>query len=155
MRDEQRSLAQAFDKLLLQLLPSLLEHVASQTRKVALTVPQLYLLRQLNAVGPWTAGQVGEALGITSGPVSGLTKRLIARGLVERRMDEHDRRVAWFSCTEAGKAVLDEAENLLVSLWGRVIGEIGLQPAAELLELVVRVATILRGLEPAAGGPDA
>ena len=151
MNEREQSLAKAFDQLFSVLIQNLLQHLTREITKVGLTVVQFYFLRQLRRLGPWTAAQVGEALGITSGPVSGLTKRMIARGLVARRADDADRRVAWFSVTERGDALLAEAEERVLTLWSRVIREFGVAPAADLLDLLTVVSEILQGLSPAAG----
>ncbi len=153
MTERERQLAEVFDRLFPVLMQNLLQHVTRETHKLGLTVAQFYFLRQLRRAGPWTAAQVGEALGITSGPVSGLTKRLIAQGLVARRADEDDRRVAWFSITERGEALLTEADENLLLLWGHIVREFGVERGAELLDLLVAVSGVLRQLQP--GRPEA
>lgn len=151
MAEQEERLAQAFDQLFPVIMQNLLQHLTRETHKVGLTVAQFYLLRQLRLDGPWTAAQVGEALGITSGPVSGLTKRMITRGLLARRPDEADRRVAWFSVTELGEELLAEAERDLLALWGRVIRELGAAPAGDLLDLLTVASDLLRRMRPVAG----
>ena len=153
MTERERQLAELFDQLFPVLMQNLLQHVTRETQKVGLTVAQFYFLRQLRRDGPWTAAQVGEALGITSGPVSGLTKRMITQGLVDRRTDEDDRRVAWFSVTERGQALLAEAERHLLSLWGHIVHEFGAERGGELLDLLAAVSGVLRQLQPGSREP--
>ena len=156
MPADEQALAQAFDQLFPMLVQNLLQHFKSETYKAGLTLPQFYLLRQLRMYGPWTAAQVGEALGITSGPVSGLTKRMISQGLLARRVDDTDRRVAWFSVTAKGDGLVAEASRHLVRRWRRVIEEFGAQRAEELLGQLTAIAQILRELQPGdAGRPGA
>jgi DNA-binding MarR family transcriptional regulator len=153
LTERERQLAELFDQLFPVLMQNLLQHVTRETQKVGLTVAQFYFLRQLRRDGPWTAAQVGDALGITSGPVSGLTKRMITQGLVDRRTDEDDRRVAWFSVTERGQALLAEAERHLLGLWGNIVHEFGAERGGELLDLLAAVSGVLRQLQPGSREP--
>lgn len=139
---EAAELSRQFDELVPELVHYALHAVFLETRHVGLTVPQAYLLRQLRKLGPWTAAQVGEALGITSGPVTSLTKRLIREGLLSRDGDPHDRRVAWFSCTPRGVALLDAMSPMV---WQGFFQEIGTERAAEIFEMMRALTRHLKG----------
>ena len=154
MTEEEQGLIQAYDRMFPSLIQNLLRHLTREARLAGLTLAQFYLLRQLRTGGPWTAAQVGDALGITSGPVSSLTKRMIAQGLLRRRADQVDRRVAWFSVTPRGHELLDATELHLQELWSRVIREIGTGSASDLLDLLNVLAAVLGRMQPS-GGPGA
>ncbi len=148
MPEDERDLIQAYDRMFPSLIRNLLQHLTREARLAGLTLAQFYLLRQLRSEGPWTAAQVGDALGITSGPVSSLTKRMIAQGLLRRRADQTDRRVAWFSAAPRGLELLAATELRLQDLWGRVIQELGVGDSSDLLELLNGLAAILGRMHP-------
>jgi DNA-binding MarR family transcriptional regulator len=141
--EDERDLIQAYDRMFPSLIRNLLQHLTREARLAGLTLAQFYLLRQLRSEGPWTAAQVGDALGITSGPVSSMTKRMIAQGLLRRRADRIDRRVAWFSVTQRGQEILAATEGRLQLFWGRVIRELGTGSASDLLDLLNMLAAAL------------
>lgn len=57
-----------------------------------LGVSDMKALDLLMRNGPQTAGQLGAALGLTSGAVTGIADRLIQRGFARREVDAADRR---------------------------------------------------------------
>lgn len=68
-----------------------------------------YQFLSVAAAGPVTLGRLASALGCTRGNVTGLADRLIDQGLVQRRQDADDRRVAYVELTAAGRARLAAA----------------------------------------------
>lgn len=68
---------------------------------------QSYILEKLNNEGPHKVSSLAEALGITAGAVTGLSDKLIASGLAERKRSEEDRRIVYLSITEHGREVLE------------------------------------------------
>lgn len=72
-----------------------------------LTYPQ-YLALVVLATGERTVGQLGDELGLDSGTLSPLLRRLADRGLVDRRRDQGDERVVRVGLTDAGRTVHDE-----------------------------------------------
>jgi DNA-binding MarR family transcriptional regulator len=76
-----------------------------------LTGPQARLLVQLGEPAPM--GQLAERLDCDPSNVTGLVDRLHARGLVERRVGEADRRVKHLMLTPAGQRLRSELEARL------------------------------------------
>jgi DNA-binding MarR family transcriptional regulator len=76
-----------------------------------LTGPQARLLVQLG--DPVPMGQLAERLDCDPSNVTGMVDRLHARGLVERRADEADRRVKYLTLTPAGQRLRSELEARL------------------------------------------
>lgn len=103
----------------------LVQLLGQETRRLGITIPQAHLLRQLRRREACTAAMVGEILGITSGPVTSITRRLERRGLIHRRRDRTDRRVVWFSLTEAGNALLDRFVEDSRGFWRLVFADLG------------------------------
>lgn len=74
-----------------------------------LGVSDMKALDLLMRNGPQTAGQLGTALGLTSGAVTGIADRLIRRGFARRETDAADRRRVLLS---ADFAVLSSGPNV-------------------------------------------
>lgn len=76
-----------------------------------LTGPQARLLVQLG--DPLPMGQLAERLDCDPSNVTGMVDRLHARGLLERRAGEADRRVKHLTLTPAGQQLRSELETRL------------------------------------------
>ncbi|AYG02270.1 MarR family winged helix-turn-helix transcriptional regulator [Gryllotalpicola protaetiae] len=59
-----------------------------------------------------TVGRLGELLGLDSGTLSPLLKRLESRGLVERRRAASDERVVEISLTDAGRELYGRLDDI-------------------------------------------
>ncbi|MFI6348842.1 MarR family winged helix-turn-helix transcriptional regulator [Streptomyces sp. NPDC050560] len=70
----------------------------------ALTGPQARILALLTPA-PLPMRQIARALKCEPSNVTGMIDRLVARGLVERRLDQDDRRVKLAAATERGAAI--------------------------------------------------
>ncbi|GAA3403758.1 MarR family winged helix-turn-helix transcriptional regulator [Paenibacillus hodogayensis] len=75
------------------------------------TMTHFRTLYILNAKGPQKAADLAETLCVTSGAITGLADKLIARQLLERQRSEDDRRVVYLSITQEGKDVLEQLLN--------------------------------------------
>lgn len=73
--------------------------------ELGLTPPQMFALRALDPAQPVPMGELALELHCDSSNVTGLVDGLEARGLVERRSAEHDRRVRMLVVTEHGAQV--------------------------------------------------
>ncbi len=73
-----------------------------------LTMHQAMTIMRLHEEGEAIPGDLASELGITPASVSGLLTRLEARGLIERRPDQLDRRKVWVSLSERGGRVAGE-----------------------------------------------
>lgn len=65
------------------------------------------MLFVLNDRGPQKAADLADTLSVTSGAVTGLADKLIAKRLVNRQRSEEDRRVVYLRITEEGKETLE------------------------------------------------
>jgi DNA-binding MarR family transcriptional regulator len=96
----------------------------------------------LGTRGPMTAGQLAEAVRLTTGAVTGVLDRLEAAGLVRRVRDTQDRRRVIVEVTE-------ELNSLGAPVYGPLIADAaeahGVFDAAE-LETITRFIRIERGL---------
>lgn len=67
-------------------------HSKSLVKRFGLTSPQLIVLREVNANGQVTAGEIAHAVSLSQATISGIFERLEKRGLITRQRSRHDRR---------------------------------------------------------------
>jgi DNA-binding MarR family transcriptional regulator len=102
-------------RLLAALAPRLNRAVRGQVRpKTGLSMPQFILLRALRH-GPLPAGQLAQRFGVSRPTITRTVDTLVKKGLVERRVDATDRRVAMISLTAQGKALHESTEQIAES----------------------------------------
>jgi len=77
-----------------------------------LSYTQYLVLIALWEDGSLAVGRIGDLLGLDSGTLSPLLKRLESRGLVTRARSAADERVVTVALTEAGLALRDELAEL-------------------------------------------
>ena len=113
--------------------------VAAAAAEADLSPPQLFALLALTPGEPAPMSSLAGALRCDASNVTGLTDRLAARGLVERRPAPHDRRVRHLVLTAEGIALRNRVARRLDE---PPDGFAALSPAeAELLrDLVLKVA---------------
>jgi len=103
----------ALVQAVLRLSERMRRHYAARVEEFDLTPTQAHLLREL-APGPGQMGELAARLGCDASNVTGLSDRLEARGLVERRAAPGDRRVKVLALT-------DEGERVHRALWERLM----------------------------------
>lgn len=79
---------------------------------LGLTYPQYLVMLVLWEKGERRLGEIGEELGLDSGTLSPLLKRLEAMELVTRRRDTGDQRGVNIALTEAGRAARQTALDI-------------------------------------------
>ena len=81
--------------------------------QLGLTYPQyLVMLALWQTDEPQGVGQLGDLLGLDSGTLTPVLRRLEQRGLVVRRRDEHDERRRLIELTDAGRDLRALAEKV-------------------------------------------
>lgn len=78
-----------------------------------LTPSQLMVLQQIERAGATTPSAVASALKFGQATVTNIVDRLEAAGFATRQRSERDRRQIDLSITKAGRAVLDQAPDML------------------------------------------
>ncbi|MFP5075794.1 MarR family winged helix-turn-helix transcriptional regulator [Rhizobium sp. YIM 134829] len=106
--------------------------------RMGLTYPQYLVMLALWEHGSMTVRQIGDALGLDSGTLSPLLKRLEAAGFVTRRRDPADERQVIVALTESGDALREEAAQVFLEI-GRATG-CTLDEATALRDALVTVA---------------
>lgn len=83
---------------------------------LGLTYPQYLVMLALWDGDDASVSELGEALGLDSGTLTPLLKRMEEAGLVTRRRDPSDERVVRISLTKAGHALEPRARNIPIDL---------------------------------------
>jgi len=86
----------------------------------SLTMTQFRTLYILNTRGPQKAAELADVLLVTSGAITGLADKLIAKGFIQRQRSDEDRRVVYLSITDEGKAMIDvvlEKQKEIISMY--------------------------------------
>jgi MarR family transcriptional regulator, organic hydroperoxide resistance regulator len=84
-------------------------HVLAAAAEHDLSPPQLFLLRRLEPGTPTPMSELAAFFGCDASNITGLVDRLEARGVLERRVPAHDRRVKQIVLTDAGKRLREQA----------------------------------------------
>lgn len=77
-----------------------------------ISLPQLYLLANLQERGSLTISELADLVGVTPPSTSAIIDRMEEHGLVERRRDTADRRVVHVEITERGRTVVAEMAGI-------------------------------------------
>ena len=132
-------------RLLTALAPRLNRAVRGQVRpKANLSMPQFVLLRALRH-GPLPAGQLAQRFGVSRPTITRTVDGLVKKGLVERKVDQTDRRVAMISLTAAGQALHESTEQAAEEYLSTLLQNL---PPARLDNLRTAVADLIDVLDP-------
>ncbi|WP_026612806.1 MarR family winged helix-turn-helix transcriptional regulator [Ensifer aridi] len=105
--------------------------------RFGLTYPQYLVLLALWQQDSMTVKRIGEELGLDSGTLSPLLKRLEAAGYVRRMRDPADERQVIVSLTEGGRRLKTEAFTILAEI-GKATG-CSLEEVSELRDALHRL----------------
>jgi MarR family 2-MHQ and catechol resistance regulon transcriptional repressor len=81
-------------------------HVASDVQRHGLTLTEFAILEALYHRGAMLLGEVQRRILVSSGGITFLVDRLVAKGLVERQQCATDRRARYAALTDEGTALL-------------------------------------------------
>ena len=108
----------------------------------SLSYGHLRALFVLTAENEVTAGRLAREAELNPASVTAMVDQLEARGLVQRRRDDQDRRVCWISLTDEGRSEVAETE----ARWSRRLAEAfsdmpdkDLETASQVLERLAAV----------------
>jgi DNA-binding MarR family transcriptional regulator len=82
------------------------EYLSGEAAKLELTLPQAHVLQLLGGGPARTMTSIAGALGCDASNVTGIVDRLEARGLIERRNSDNDRRIKTISITRGGASLM-------------------------------------------------
>ncbi len=107
-----------------------------------LTPSQLRLL-QVVAEASAKPTDIAQRMGVSQATVTALVDKLAARGLVERRASERDRRQSFVCVTEAGQGIVDNIPDALQQRYVRAFAGLADWEQAQLVASLERVAAML------------
>lgn len=82
------------------------QHAMAHVARHGLTIAEFGILEALYHVGPQLLSEVQKRLLVSSGGITFLVDRLVAKGLVERQSCPTDRRARYVALTPAGEALI-------------------------------------------------
>lgn len=86
-----------------------------------ITIPQVFVLRQIAEAGECSMSMISHNLGFKSSTITGLVDRLVALDLVKRHSPETNRRQVLAKITPKGARILDqvqaERKRVLISMF--------------------------------------
>ncbi len=118
-------------------------HSRKLMEQSGLTGPQLAALQEINRRGPVSAGNVAKAIHLSQGTVTGILRRLEARGLITRERGELDRRTTIVRITPTGQSVLLQAPSLLQENFLNRLERLESWERSQILATLQRVAHLM------------
>jgi DNA-binding MarR family transcriptional regulator len=112
-------------------------------RPLNLGAQQFIVLKQLQALGSCSQGELADALGIDYSNLAGVTGELYKRGLIERNRDAADRRRYVVELTGEGRQLLVDADQAIGSVEEDMLGALGDDEREQLWDLLRRMADAL------------
>lgn len=142
--DSIQQLVQDFDETLPHVVRQIQQYISEVPEAKQITLPQAYLMRYLYMNGPCNASAIGHLLGVTSGPVTSITNRLIRRGYLKRKQNAKDRRVMEFSLSSEGERILSSMLGNRKKKWEQLFEQLGESKSRLLVELFQEIQSILQ-----------
>lgn len=119
---------------------------------VSLSETTLAALRVVQRHGPVAVSEVARRLEVDLSNASRQLRALEDQGLVTRRVDPDDRRVARVAVTAAGRRVLDRARAVALNDYAVALDDWSTRDRAQLADLLDRFRTALLATEPDESG---
>jgi DNA-binding MarR family transcriptional regulator len=120
---------------------------SSGSRKLAkasdVSVSQFIALQEINRASLLSPSQLAERMSLSRGTITLLMRKLEGRGLVSRVPDTVDKRRHFFSLTDNGKSVLNNAPELLHEKFTRAFGQLEAWEQSSIVAALERVASLI------------
>lgn len=113
-----------------------------------------YVLKLLYAAkdGCLTAGEISEAMGVSTARVAVLLKKTEKKGLIVKGSHSSDARVTVVRLSEEGKRAANEMKENMLRNISRVVDKVGLEKFRQFIALSVEVKNAMAsGFEPMSG----
>ncbi|MEA2456334.1 MAG: MarR family transcriptional regulator, lower aerobic nicotinate degradation pathway regulator [Thermoleophilaceae bacterium] len=112
-------------------------------RPLNLGAQEFIVLKQLQAIGSCSQGELADALGIDYSNLAGVTGQLYGRGLIERDRDPADKRRYAVELTAEGQQLLADADNAIAADEQEMLNALDEAERAQLWDLLRRMADTL------------
>jgi MarR family 2-MHQ and catechol resistance regulon transcriptional repressor len=111
-------------------------HAAAHVAQHGLTLAEFGIIEALYHRGPMLLGEVQKRILVSSGGITFLVDRLAAKGLVERRSCETDRRARYAALTPKGTALVAEIFPSHAAVVREAMTGIGVEEQQQLADLL-------------------
>jgi len=111
-----------------------------ESRDVDLTPLQFVVLSALDDQGELDQARLGGMTALDRTTIGVVIDKLEARGLVDRRRSETDRRSKLITCTASGRVLLSRAIPIAERAQGRILSPLSPDEQAQFIDLLERVA---------------
>lgn len=125
------------------------------TGQSEVTPQQFGVLLTLHQRGPLTLTDLAAAVHLDRSTLGEMTRRMTARGLLQRRDNAHDRRSTLVSNTEAGTAVLKRLVEGAAALQAELLAPLAAEDRRHFLSCLRRIALSHADAGPGAVDPEA
>jgi DNA-binding MarR family transcriptional regulator len=112
-------------------------------RPLNLGAQQFIVLKQLQAFGTCSQGELADALGIDYSNLASVTGELYRRDLIERHRDQADRRRYVVELTAEGRQLLADADKVIDAGEQDMLNALGESEREQLWDLLRRMADAL------------
>ncbi|MBQ9611096.1 MAG: transcriptional regulator [Lachnospiraceae bacterium] len=85
------------------------------------------------------AGELARALGLTSGRIANILKKLDEKEMISREMGTSDKRKVYISLTEKGRERIEAKKSEEIAQYNRVLEKLGDKDAREYLRITRRI----------------
>ena len=124
----------------------LIEHYQQHLTELDLTLPQAQVLRVLRR-RPLPTGQLANELRISAPAVTGLTDRLLRKGLIERSAAMGDRRTVIIALSTKGKTLVDQFRKRRGDIFCHALAELSAPEQTQIVEALSKVLEALKRYE--------
>lgn len=107
----------------------------NEVNKNQLSVTQATALEILVTEGEQKASDLADLLSITTGGVTGITDKLVKKGLIERTKDEDDRRVVNLVITNLGRKTYEIIQQERIEMMEKLFGGLTETEMQELIKI--------------------
>lgn len=127
------------------------EYMDSMFRPISeqygLTHMQMRILMELgSAQDPPTVGHLGRTVGMTSGNMSSMCKRLEQEGFLIRFRDLQDERVVKIALSEKGRETIREIDRLAEERYASCLQKLGQERMDKIAENLQEIGTLLHDM---------
>ncbi len=116
----------------------------SLVKKIGLTGPQLFIIKELALNENITPGTLAKYMSISQATITSMIDRLEAKGYVKRQRDVHDRRKVKIGLLEPGREVLKKNPSLLQEDFVRKFEELNAWEQTLILSSLQRISELMQ-----------
>ncbi|HYV96481.1 MAG TPA: MarR family transcriptional regulator [Gemmatimonadaceae bacterium] len=125
--------------VLMKAFRALARHAEQSMQSTELAFTEFTILEALLNKGPLLVNDIGRRVHLTSGAITSAIDRLEARGLVQRGVDDADKRARVVSLTRAGRALIGTAFEAHKARMDAVAGTLTAKERKTLIDLLKKL----------------